>query len=533
MTAGAILTFVALAFAPCQPSTAASLNPLDYFSYTYTITFNQTYVNEGEVFYADLEGVATCTKDAPVHPTEAYIKGRVVGRHLEDQTRVALNSAYSTTISPVPSREGEVITASQEIALYFPPGSPAGEYEVTAELIEARFKTGGLWFDATSALPQEKTMGNAFYKVAKPEPAEPTTTTTPPVTTTAPPVGPTEPTTGPTTKPTITTPSEPTQTDPAEPIKPTTSAIPTTKPTTEPDPGEPSVPPGATDITGLIDTNGAVSAGVFASSADGLASIQVEPGTTLTMSDGKIPAWLMLSRSVSTVQTSDGKMATGSAYELLPEGISFNSHAMVYISYYDGQIPAGMDENLLLIARWDEIANTWIALGNSEVNGEHNTISAPIYQSGVYTILAPVSGPAFVIDDLSISPTSAAAGEMVSIQCQATNQGSTAGYYEITLKLNGNIQEVRKISLAGGASRVISFGIIRNSPGVYNVEVNGLRASYQVTGSQSPTTHSTTLPPPSPSEETVFYWVWILYAFNGILLIVLILLARHWLVKKH
>ncbi|MCK9525005.1 MAG: hypothetical protein RBS96_08475 [Dehalococcoidales bacterium] len=144
----------------------------------------------------------------------------------------------------------------QEIALYFPPGSPAGEYEVTAELIEARLKTGGLWFDATSAFPKEKTMGNAFYKVDEPTPAVPTTTTTPPVTTTAPPVGPTEPTTGPTTKPTTTTPSEPTQTDPAEPTKPTTSTIPTTKPTTEPEPGNPSVPPGATDITGLIDAHG-------------------------------------------------------------------------------------------------------------------------------------------------------------------------------------------------------------------------------------------------------------------------------------
>ncbi|MDX9804025.1 MAG: hypothetical protein RBS96_08480 [Dehalococcoidales bacterium] len=122
---------------------------------------------------------------------------------------------------------------------------------------------------------------------------------------------------------------------------------------------------------------------------------------------------------------------------------------------------------------------------------------------------------------------------MVSIQCRVTNQGSTAGYYEITLKLNGSIQEVRRISLAGGASRVISFGIIRNSPGVYNVDINGVSGSYQVTGIHAPTTHSTTLPPPPHSEKPVFCRVWVLYAFNGILLVVLILLARHWLVKKH
>lgn len=529
--ASAIIAFIALAYVPCQPSAAASLSPLDYFSYTYTITFNQTYIDEGEVFYAQLEGVATCTKDAPVHPTEAYIRGRVVGRHLASGTRIALNSGYSTTIASVPSRKGEVITANQEIALYFPPGSPAGEYEITAELIEARFKTGGLWFDATSAFPRQQNMGNAFYKIPEPTPVEPTVTTTPPVTTTAPPVEPTEPT----TQPTTTVPSEPTHTDPVEPAEPTTTPLPPTTPTTKPEPGKPFVPPGADDITGIIDAHGVVSGDIYIASADGLASLQVEPGTNLRLPGGEIPAWLMLSRSTSPGQTREEALIVGNAYELSPEDISFEPHGVISLPYYDGQIPAGMDENLLLAARWDEMTNTWIALGSSEVNGKHNTISAPVYQSGIYTVLAPVSGPVFKIDDLQISPSSAAAGEIVSIQCRLTNKGFTAGYYELTLRINGSIQEVKRVSLAGNTSRVISFGVIRNSSGTYNVDVNGVIGSYQITSSQMPTTHSTTIPIQSDADPqaTVFYWEWVIYAFNGILLIVLILLARHWLVKKH
>lgn len=532
MAASAIVIGTALVFLPCQTTDAISLDPLDYFSYTYTITFSQNYVQEGDVFYADLEGKATCIKNAPIHPTEVYIRGRVVGCHIDSGNRIALNSGYATTISPVPSHEGEVITAFQEIALYFPWGSPAGKYQVTAELIEAKFKAGGLWFDVTSAFPQQQNMGYAFYKVTEPAPPQPTTT--PPVQpTTTPPVVPTTSTTPPTTSAppqtsTLPTSTPPTTTGPSIPVEPTT---------TKPDPGEPSIPPGATDITSFTDMAGNISAPFFVSSADGFASVSVEPGTIISGQNGKVPAWLMLSRITTSDQMAEDALVTGNAYEVLPNGSGFYPRANISLSYYDAQIPAGMDENLLLVARWDDRIEEWVAFENPIVDTEKNTASVSFYESGIYTILAPVSPPVFDIRDIQIFPTNVAPGDEVNLRCRVTNTGTVAGYYELVFKLNGSTQEVKRISLAGGESREITFSVIRNSPGTYNVEINGLTGSYQISASELPATHTTTnttttsAPPPNLDEEGS-NWIWAVHAINGVLLLVAIILVLVWRIKK-
>jgi len=518
MAASTLVICMALVFSPCQTTNAISLNPLDYFSYTYSITFNQTYINEGEVFYAELEGQAACIEDAPIHPTEAYLRGRVVGHHIASGTRISLNSGYETTISPVPSRKGEIITAMQEIALYFPWGSPDGEYHITAELIEAKFKAGGLWFDATSAFPQQQDMGDAFYNVTEPS------TTNPPITSTTP------------VQPTTTSPVIPTTTEP-----PHTTTTPTTTPpttitteptTTRPDPGGPSIPPGATDITGLIDETGYVRAPVLVSSADGFSCISVESGNVATMQNGKVPSWLMLSRTTTESQMTEDILMIGNAYEVLPEGAVFKLQAKISFSYYDAQLPAGMDENLLLIARWDNQAEEWIALENPVIDSNSNTISASFYESGIYTTLAPVSPPVFEIQNLRVFPTTVAPGEIVSIQCNATNTGTIAGYYELVFKLNGSTQEVKRISLAGGESREIHFAVIRSSPGTYAVEINGLAGTYQIAGSELPTVTTTASAPPPNLEEKDSSQTWIIYAVNGILLIIVGILVLNWRVKK-
>jgi hypothetical protein len=49
---------------------------------------------------------------------------------------------------------------------------------------------------------------------------------------------------------------------------------------------------------------------------------------------------------------------------VLPNGSGFYPRANISLSYYDAQIPAGMDENLLLVARWDDRIEEWVAFEN-------------------------------------------------------------------------------------------------------------------------------------------------------------------------
>ncbi len=516
---------------PVEPT---SLNPLDYFSYTYRITLSQQYVDDGQVFYAEISGTATCIKDAPINPTEAYIRGRVIALHIETGKRVALNSGYSSTVSPVPSITGEVISDTQELPLYFPWDSPPGEYKVTGELLEARFKAGGLWVDATDSFPQTQDMGYAFYKIPQPAPP-PTTTTSPPTTTTsAPPATSVSPTT---TAPPATTPVTTTTTTPPVTVTPTQTATPTTTTTPEPtkthDPSPviPPAPDGAVSLSELLDGNNKLISDLEISSADELSHVLIKAQTTVTGEDNPLE-WLMLTRAPDTPGTANDIWFAGSSYQMLPEFVSLEPGASLGMIFYKAMLPAGIDVQLLKIARWDKASNSWVVLDNSTIDLSNTLISAPIYQGGTYTIIAPVSTPDFVLSNFLITPIKAASGEMVNIQLRVTNTGTMSGYYNLTLTINDIIHEVRRIALGGGESRVVSFGVVRNSAGTYNVNLNGLSGTYDVSTQQHSYTTIPSEPPASSQDKPVFYWVWVLYAVNGALLVTAIFLLRHWLARK-
>lgn len=516
---------------PAQAAGAISLNPSDYFSYSYDISFSQTHVDDGEVFYAELNASATCIKDAPVTPSEAYVNGRVVARHLETGRRFSLNSGYSSTISPVPSSEGETFTDSREVPMHFPWDSPPGEYEITAELIEAKIKAGGLWFDVSGSLPQTQNMGRVYYKMPEPEP-EPTPTPTPSPTPTPTPTPTPSPTPTPTPEPESTptpTPSpEPTPTPTPEPEPDPTPTDPPEEPTT---PTEPEVPEGAAGLKGETDSDGRLTANLELATLDGRSRLNLEKGTRIGSSDdASLPAWIMLTSLSEAPEGADESQMVGPACQIKPLRALFEPHATLSLDYYPAQIPAGMDATSLVIARWDEDGKKWVVLEESRVDASSNSVTAPVTQAGSYAILAPVSPPDFELSEFLINPEEAASGQMVSIECRVKNRGTAAGYYEATLKLNGEIQEVRRITLDGGSSRVISFGVVRYGAGTYAVDLNGLTGVYTVTDDEYS-------PPPVPSAPQngggqAEYGVWAIYALNAVLLLVICFLGRGF-IKKH
>jgi len=523
-TGPAIITSLLIAgFTPACPSQAASLNPADYFAYTYSISMSKYYVQRGEIFYATVTGEATCIKDAPLHPTEAYIKGRIIARHIETQTQYTLNSSYSLTISPVPSVEGDSITASQELPLYFPWDSLAGEYEISGELIEARFKAGGLWFDATGYFPQTQSMGNAFYAIPEPVPPSPQ----PPPATTTSDETPVQPPPAPTT-------SLPEPGPEPEP-SPEPEPVPEPPPEPEPEPAGPSIPvipQGSTRITGYLNQEGQLGTVLVMSSPDEMAALEFEPGCSMAGSDGDALVWLMLAGKTEIPDPADLNRQAGSAYEILPGFSRFNPFGTLSIRYHDSQVPPGMNEAELMMARWDNPGQEWIIIDSCLVDTDSNTVRTTISEAGIYAILAPVSPPEFSVTNLKVSPAEAARGEMVTIQCTVTNTGNIAGYYELVLKLNGQLQQVKRISLGGGGSQVVNFGIVRYSTGIIDVNINGAVASYRITSDEYSSTYTPSTKPSSGPDEPVFYWIWVVYVLNAVLMIVIIFLGRKWIGRQ-
>ena len=87
-----------------------------------------------------------------------------------------------------------------------------------------------------------------------------------------------------------------------------------------------------------------------------------------------------------------------------------------------------------------------------------------------------VPAPAeFEVSNLVFSPSEVEIGESVTISATVRNVGDLDGTYTVELKIDGVIQETKEITLAGGASKTVSFTVTKNTPRTYTIGVNGLQ----------------------------------------------------------
>ncbi len=104
----------------------------------------------------------------------------------------------------------------------------------------------------------------------------------------------------------------------------------------------------------------------------------------------------------------------------------------------------------------------------------------------------------FEIDSLTITPKEAQMGEEVEINVKVSNIGEKAGSTSLTLKINGEVEEVREVTLNGGENLNITFKVSRQKAGIYHVEVDGKTGEFEV----KPPTPETQKPTEKPPETT-------------------------------
>jgi hypothetical protein len=148
-----------------SPSPASAQDLAEYFQLGYDpVTFDKQEINGGEVFYVTITGRATCTQDLPLSASEASITSQVIAVHTASGTTVTLNSSYTVTIKPFPSKEGKTAEISQSVPLQFPAQAESGDYNVIGKIAEAKVKVGFLpAIDVAGYLPQEQQMGMVKY----------------------------------------------------------------------------------------------------------------------------------------------------------------------------------------------------------------------------------------------------------------------------------------------------------------------------------------------------------------------------------
>ena len=72
------------------------------------------------------------------------------------------------------------------------------------------------------------------------------------------------------------------------------------------------------------------------------------------------------------------------AYQVNPDSLELLKDGLITLGYYDDQVPAGKDEEDLVIVH--QVNGVWVELNNSKVHIYNNTIEAPIHFLGLYAI---------------------------------------------------------------------------------------------------------------------------------------------------
>ena len=87
---------------------------------------------------------------------------------------------------------------------------------------------------------------------------------------------------------------------------------------------------------------------------------------------------------------------------------------------------------------------------------------------------------AFSVSALRINPIKVGIGKKVNIRVFATSSGTVTGSFEVTLRINGKIEENKILNLAADATEEVRFVTFKYVAGVYTVDVNGLSDSFVV-----------------------------------------------------
>jgi hypothetical protein len=88
--------------------------------------------------------------------------------------------------------------------------------------------------------------------------------------------------------------------------------------------------------------------------------------------------------------------------------------------------------------------------------------------------------PRFSVSNLSITPNNVKVGEAVNISIYVTNNGMQAGKYSIVLRIGGVVENISDMTLSPGANQTASFVVVKDAPGDYYADIDGLGGFFNV-----------------------------------------------------
>ncbi len=248
-----------------------------------------------------------------------------------------------------------------------------------------------------------------------------------------------------------------------------------------------------------IDDRGVMLEEARVTTGDGKLTIMIPTGTTAKDEKGKPLSSLEVIVEKSPASPPRDANIIGLTYDFKPDGANFTPPITVTFGYNPADLPAGLDEEDLVIAFWDITILEWVRLGDITVDPVADSISAKVSHFTDFAIIAFVRPATFTAQAIIISPTEANIGEPVTISVIVTNSGDLAGSHKVTFKLDNEVIAIKEITLAGQATGRVAFTTARYTAGSYAISVDGLSGKFVVKPVPVPPTP--VAPPPVPAPE--------------------------------
>lgn len=258
-----------------------------------------------------------------------------------------------------------------------------------------------------------------------------------------------------------------------------------------------------------ISDEGEILETVEATSADGMLTITIPEGTIALDEDGEPLSSLTVDVDPSPPDPPEDANIIGLAYDFGPEGATFDPPITFTWSYDPDALPEDVAEEDLVIAYYDEDAGEWLELP-CVVDTENNTVTASVSHFTTFAIITRVVPPppapaAFTVSALTIQPTEVQPEETVTITVSVANTGGTEGSYTVVLMVNGIKEAEKSVTVAAGASQLVSFAVAKEKAGSYSVVVDGLSGSFMVAAPPVPPPAPAPAPAPPPVKPP-FNW---------------------------
>ncbi len=153
----------------------------------------------------------------------------------------------------------------------------------------------------------------------------------------------------------------------------------------------------------MIDEAGVIQQEVRYITPDGMAQIEIDPGTATLTGDGSPLQNIFVQEVCDGIPPLSHGQIVGCAYDFGPDGATFDPPIVVALRYDPGSISEGVAEEALVIVYYDVAAGQWVPLA-STVDTTNNVVSAEVSHFTIFAIHSAAPAPT-PVPTLAPTPT--------------------------------------------------------------------------------------------------------------------------------